>query len=358
MLHPELPELEELLAAVSEGISVSDASQPELPLIYVNQGFLRMTGYSPEEVLGRNCRFLQGPESSPAAADQIRQAIAAGQPVVAELLNYRKDGSSFWNQLSLTPVFDTGGALRYYVGVQLDITERKRLEQMQRDFMDNAAHEFKTPLTIIAGLAETLQRQPQLDAASRGALLERLHAQTTRLSGLVHGLLELSAAEELRSGSFRPVLLQSCACEALRLAAPLAEQSGVRMIQELEAEPLEVFGDRSALLGLLGNLLSNAVRHSPADGAVELSLRKDGSTALLCVTDSGGGVPADQLERIFERFYSVDRARRRSSTSSGLGLAIVRRVAEAHGGNVRAESLPGAGSTFTVRLPLLKGESG
>ncbi|MCC7479577.1 PAS domain-containing protein [bacterium] len=351
-MKPELPDLEHLLGSVAEGITVSDPRQPDMPLIYANAGFLKMTGYSEAEVLGRNCRFLQGPGSSRAAAQLIRSAIENRLPLVTEILNYRKDGTAFWNQLSLTPVLAADGSLKYYVGVQLDVSQRKQLEQMQRDFLDNAAHEFKTPLTIITGVAETLQRQPHLDEATRRSLLERLHWQAQRLSSLVSGLLELSAAEALAERSFSPVLLQSCACEALRLAAPLAELARVRLTEQLESEPLQVYGDRPALLGLLGNLLSNAVRHSPEGGEVQLRLRRDADSAVLAVRDSGPGIAQDQLERIFERFYSVDRSRS-SSAGSGLGLAIVRRVADAHGGHVHVESRPGQGSTFSVRLPLI-----
>lgn len=354
-MKPRLPDLEHLLASVAEGITVSDPSQPDMPLIYANQGFLSMTGYSEAEVLGRNCRFLQGPGSSRSTCQQIRSAIEARQSLVTEILNYRKDGSSFWNQLSLTPVGGPDGELQYYVGVQLDVSPRKQLETVQRDFLDNAAHEFKTPLTIIQGIAETLQRQPGLEAATRKDLIDRLNWQALRLGSLVTGLLELSAAESLGERSFSPVLLQSCACEALRAAAPLAELSGVRLSEQLEAQPLQVFGDRLALLGMLGNLLSNALRHSPQGGTVELRLQRDENSALVSISDSGHGIAPEQLGRIFERFYSVDRSRSQRGGGSGLGLAIVRQVAEAHSGNVLVESRPGQGSTFTVRLPLLLG---
>lgn len=118
------------LASASEGITISDPSLPDNPLIYVNSGFEAMTGYAAAEVLGRNCRFLQGHDTGRAAADEIRRAIAASRPCVVELLNYRKDGSTFWNRLSITPVRDATGKTTHYIGVQSDITRRKEAEDL------------------------------------------------------------------------------------------------------------------------------------------------------------------------------------------------------------------------------------
>lgn len=120
------------LEGASEGITISDPNLPDNPLIYVNSGFEAMTGYSKDEVIGRNCRFLQGPQTSRLAAEEIRQAIACQRPCVVEILNYRKDGSTFWNRLSITPVRDANGQVTHYIGIQSDITERKRTEDLLR----------------------------------------------------------------------------------------------------------------------------------------------------------------------------------------------------------------------------------
>lgn len=128
-----LSELKErALEAASDGITISDPTLPDNPLIYVNSGFETITGYRKEEVIGRNCRFLQGPQTSPLAAEEIRQAIAQQRPCVVEILNYRKDGSPFWNRLSITPVRDSNGQLTHFIGILSDITNRKKTEDLLR----------------------------------------------------------------------------------------------------------------------------------------------------------------------------------------------------------------------------------
>jgi PAS domain S-box-containing protein len=128
----ELALKDRVLAEAAEGITIADATQPDCPLIYVNKGFEQLTGYSSESVQGRNCRFLQGPDTDPAATDEIRRAIREGRPCVVEILNYRKDGSPFWNRLSITPVRDDAGALTHFIGIQSDVTARRNAEDALR----------------------------------------------------------------------------------------------------------------------------------------------------------------------------------------------------------------------------------
>ncbi len=126
----QLPQLKELaLAAATEGITISDLRQPDDPIVYANRGFARLTGYEIEETIGRNCRFLQGPDTDPATIQRLRDALDRRAPCSVDILNYRKDGTPFWNRLSITPVEDDEGELTHYVGVQSDITKRKRVEE-------------------------------------------------------------------------------------------------------------------------------------------------------------------------------------------------------------------------------------
>ena len=125
---PDLAFQDERLDPAQQSLSLCDIRRPDMPLIYVNRGFERMTGYTPTEVIGRNCRMLQGPDTDPATVQRIREAIAAGEPLIVDLLNYRKDGSGFWNRLSLRPVRDPKGVVTHVVGIQTDITHMRALE--------------------------------------------------------------------------------------------------------------------------------------------------------------------------------------------------------------------------------------
>jgi PAS domain S-box-containing protein len=151
------------LASATEGITISDPSLRDNPLIYVNSGFEAMTGYTAEDVLGKNCRFLQGPLTGKAASEEIRAAIAQDRPCLVELLNYRKDGSTFWNRLSITPVRDASGKTTHYIGVQSDITERKQAEDLLRQAnirLEAANRESKRGLNYAAGIQQAMLPSP------------------------------------------------------------------------------------------------------------------------------------------------------------------------------------------------------
>ncbi len=142
------------LSVAAEGVTIADARLPDMPLIYANGGFERLTGYAIGDVLGRNCRFLQGPDTDPEAADEIRRAIRGERECVVEILNYRKDGSTFWNRLSITPVRDTAGVLTHFIGVQSDVTERKEAEEGLR----RASRELERANQLMRGDLEAAAR--------------------------------------------------------------------------------------------------------------------------------------------------------------------------------------------------------
>jgi len=154
------------LAATSEGITISDPSLPDNPLIYVNSGFEAMTGYTAQEVLGKNCRFLQGPLTGREASEEIRAAIAEDRPCVVEILNYRKDGSTFWNRLSITPIRDAAGKTTHYIGVQSDVTERRNAEDLLRranERLEAANQEIKRSLRYAARIQQSMLPSPTLE---------------------------------------------------------------------------------------------------------------------------------------------------------------------------------------------------
>ena len=153
------------IRAATQGLVITDAGLPDSPIIYASPGFERMTGYASEECLGRNCRFLQGEETDPGAVARVREAIRAGEPCVVELVNRRKDGNPFWNQLSISPIRDEAGRLTHFVGVLADVTERRHLEEQFRQaqkmevvgqLAGGVAHDFNNLLTVINGYGELL----------------------------------------------------------------------------------------------------------------------------------------------------------------------------------------------------------
>ena len=234
------------------------------------------------------------------------------------------------------------------IGVVADVTERRRLEAMRRDFVANLSHELKTPIGAVGLLAETLAEEDEPEVARR--LAERIQLETFRVSRVIDDLLDLSRIEVQTVTSPEPLQLAGLVEEAVARLRPAAEQRGVELRSSLAAD-VRLLGDRRQLVSAIHNLVENAIKYSDAGSPVEISATPDGDHVDVTVRDHGIGIPARDLDRIFERFYRVDRARARDTGGTGLGLSIVRHVAENHGGDVRVESIEGAGSTFVIRLP-------
>lgn len=235
-----------------------------------------------------------------------------------------------------------------------DVTAIEMAEAMRRDFVANVSHEIRSPLTVICGFIETLQTLP-LPEDERAHFLELMRQQAQRMQTLVNDLLTLSRLE----GSPIPDdshwvsaadLLTDVGTQAQALADVL--HAGQQSIVLQPGPALEVAGARSELLSAMGNLLTNAVRYTPAQGRVEAGWRllTDGAMEFY-VKDTGPGIAPEHLPRLTERFYRVDRSRSRDSGGTGLGLAIVKHVAQRHGGQLLIESRVGVGSTFRLRLP-------
>jgi two-component system, OmpR family, phosphate regulon sensor histidine kinase PhoR len=282
----------------------------------------------------------------PQVSALAEQAAEARAPVVGNLTVVFPEARTL--AMRAFPLVDRGPTGRIVVTLT-DITQRRRLEVLRRDFVANASHELKTPVAAVRALAETLLTALPDDPEAGRQFAERIAREAERLDVLARDLLDLSRVER-GTLDVEPVDLVGLAKEVLGGYEDLATERRVRLRSELRQVSMR--GDRAQLGLLLSNLLDNALRHAPAKGTVCVRLDAAESRALLQVADTGEGIPARELPRIFERFYRVDKARARQTGGTGLGLAIVRHVAEAHGGTVRVDSELGRGSTFTVALPV------
>jgi len=250
--------------------------------------------------------------------------------------------------VSAVPLAD-GGA----VAIVEDVTERSRLDAVRTDFVANISHELKTPVGALSVLAEALVDEDQPEVVQR--LADKMVHEALRADRTIDDLLELSRIE-LGGEAVKDVVLGSMVVdESVSRARSLAERAGIELHVEPSSDRIRMLGDRRQLVSALGNLVENAVKYSDPDSRVEVSARSDGRWVELSVRDFGVGIPQKDLDRIFERFYRVDRARSRETGGTGLGLAIVRHVATNHGGDVQVTSVEGEGSTFTLRVPAAPG---
>jgi two-component system phosphate regulon sensor histidine kinase PhoR len=238
-----------------------------------------------------------------------------------------------------------GGAVVLIV----DITEIKRLDAVRSDFVANASHELKTPLTVIRAAAETVQDE-ELPSDLRSRFLHSIEGNTVRLQRLVDDLLDLSRYE---SGAWRPERLRFAVEDVARAAwMELHEKATGRAVAFEISGSGEALGDEAATYQVFRNLFENALRYVPeGSGRIAVDIEPSGSRLVVAVKDNGSGIPASALPRIFERFYRVDAARSREEGGTGLGLAIVRHLVSSMGGEVDAASIWGAGTTITFTIP-------
>jgi two-component system sensor histidine kinase SenX3 len=235
------------------------------------------------------------------------------------------------------------------VAIVQDTSDRHRLDAIRRDFVANVSHELKTPVGALSLLAETLDGEDDPEVVDR--LAKRVAAEAERLGRIIDDLLDLSRIEANESPRQEMVPVTVIVGEAVELLRPAATLSDVRLDVDDPPAHLAVPGDRRDLVSAVSSLVDNAIKYSERGSLVQVRVREDGQEVEIAVVDQGVGIPARDKERIFERFYRVDRARSRSTGGTGLGLSIVRHVAVNHAGSISVDSSEGTGSTFTLRLP-------
>ena len=253
--------------------------------------------------------------------------------------------------LRVVPIGNANGqGAKGALGVFFDITRTERLELVRQEFLSNVSHELRTPLTAIMAFVETLENGATEDPESCQRFLSIIRKNASRMQGLIDDISELTAIEggnvQLRPA---PVDLYSVVDDVCASLATQAEGHGVTLENNV-AQGAMVHADSRRLEQMLTNLIDNAIKFSRQNGTVTISY-ETGPRDRILVTDDGDGIPAQHLERLFERFYRVDRARSREMGGTGLGLAIVKHLALLHGGEVTVQSELGKGSTFTIHLP-------
>ena len=230
-----------------------------------------------------------------------------------------------------------------------DVSEHHRIDKTRRDFVANLSHELRTPVGAVSLLGEMLVDEP--DSAVRKQLTDRLLIEVDRMSATIDDLLELSRIESTTQSYDEPIHMQTVVDEALERTRVAAEMAEIEVGSIGPDEPIMTSGNRDQLVTALVNLVENAIKYSSAGDSISVRSRADNDEITLVVQDSGRGIPARDLDRIFERFYRVDRARESTTGGTGIGLSIVRHVAINHGGTVVVTSFEGDGSTFTMTLP-------
>ena len=349
----DLAAFQAVLGGATMPTILADATQADHPIVFANQPFLDLTGRAREDVLGRNCRFLQGAETDPEAVRRIRQALEHRQPISVDLVNYRADGSRFWNTLFIGPVFDDAGALRYFLGNQLDVTPRKAAENaLQEKRKIEAVGQLATGqaqvltdlLQVVIGALELMAPKfRDMGAARHGA--RALHAARDS-AALVHQLLAFARKAPL---SPRPLDLAG----TIRKLQPSLEAAAVgrRLRFAFEATRRRVLLDRSQFEAALLSLVVNARDATRQHGQIVVRVQDDdldGAPAVcVLVEDDGQGMDPVVIERATEPFFTT----KASPRNSGMGLSMVSGFVGQSHGRLEVQSQPQQGARIKMLFP-------
>lgn len=343
---------------------LSDPGQKDNPIIFCNQAFEKLTGYSQEEIIGRNCRFLQGKGTDPDALDEIRRALQAREEVHLELVNYRKNGADFWNALFISPVVDADGKLVYYFASQLDVSRRRETEaaMLQTQRMDtlgsmasSLAHEFNNLMTIVLANLERLGKEA--DAERRTKQVERATWGARQAVRLTDQMLSFARRQHLDNHRIdvNRVLLN---CDAIldQMVGP-----GAKVRLKLTDHPLVASIDAGQFELALLNLVRNAADASPAGSEIVVTTGnrlysglESGPAFEVAVTDQGSGMTPEVAERAIEPFFTT----KPIGKGTGLGLSMVKGFAEQSGGKLELETAPGQGTTIRLVFPMIADRGG
>ena len=256
--------------------------------------------------------------------------------------------------IAMSPLSDQG-KIRGTVAVIRDMTEEMRMDKLRKDFVANVSHELRTPLSMLQGYSEALVDDVVSSKEERQEMAQVIHDESLRMGRLVNDLLDLARMEAGHVSLERiPCQLSPIIQRTVRKFANLAKEQQVELVEQVPETKLAYELDPDRIEEIFTNLIDNAIRHTPANGTVTISLMEHGQGAVISVEDTGDGIPEEDLPFVFERFYKADKARTRGKSGTGIGLAIVKHLVEAHGGHIQVHSKVGEGTTFTVNLDAIQ----
>lgn len=364
--------LEEVIKNANDGVMITRADSLDKPgpeIVYVNDALLKISGYERHEVIGQTPRMFQGKRTDRSKLDRLRESLRSGQMFKDEIINYSKQGKEYVLDISIIPIKDAQGNITHFAAIERDITVRKMFEnellrakkkaeeanKAKGDFLANMSHELRTPMNGVLGMANLL-RDTKLNTEQHGYVDTLCHSGESLLM-LLNDILDFSKIEagELTLEEI-PFNLNGLLHETVRLLEPLAKKKGLEIsYYYASSTPDCVVGDPARIRQIVTNLLGNAIKFTE-NGSVRLGIgsrRTDNGVELeFRIDDTGIGIKAENLKKIFHKFTQADESTTRRFGGTGLGLTICKLLVEEMGGEIGVESTYGKGSSFWFCLPL------
>jgi len=333
---------------------------------YVNPTYIKTTGYSKDEVLGINPRVLKSGKHDVLFYQKMWKTLLSGQPWIGEILNRKKNGDLFWENVIIAPILNRNGEITHFVAAKEDITEKKKLfsdlitakekaeesDRLKSAFLANMSHEVRTPLNSIIGFSELLA-EPDFDDEQKNEFIHLIVANGNNLLTIISDIMDISKLESGELKIYNKRINTSIYISNLK--AQFAFQIEAKGLEFIVLNPsthenISIFADRDRLNQVFNNLLSNALKFT-SNGSIEIGYQPKGEMVEFYVKDSGIGIPLEYYKNIFDRFRQVEDEKTRKYGGNGLGLAITKNLIELMGGKIWLESEPGKGSMFYFTMP-------
>lgn len=371
------------LAATRSAVTITDNNSPDNPIVYCNTAFLELTGYTKDEVIGNNCRFLQGKDTEEADIENIRQALKSEKDSFNVIKNYTKDGRPFWNELQISPVYDEKGKLSHFIGLQTDVTmkveqerakmqakklkmqnellaaEKKHLEKLNEvkdDFISVASHQLRTPATVVKQYLSMLETgiygeltKKQIDA------LKIAYEHNDQQLHVIERLLTIAKIDAEKISIKRQKIIVSAFLKSIvkDFKYQLMErQQSVEI--DVQVSSAVVYADRHLLRTVFENLIDNAMKYSHSGNTIRITISADTKNVFVDFQDQGIGIGLDDIEKLFGKFTRIENFSTKDIGGTGLGLYWVKKVLDIHGADITVTSTKGKGTTFRLVFPITK----
>jgi PAS domain S-box-containing protein len=357
--------IEDVVRFANDIVIVTEAQPLDEPgprIVYVNEAFSKLTGYTLEEVLGKTPRILQGPDSDPRAKADIRAALEKKEPIRTSIVNYSKSGIKYWLDINIIPLKNEKGEVTHFAAIERDLTEIKEknkqlmeLNVAKNKFLGIASHDLRNPLYMIRSFSEILKDESvgKLNDKQK-ELLDKIFNSSNYMRSLLENLLDISKIESGKIDLDRKLNdLNLLAKTQYELSQLLANKKHIHLHFQPGDIPSTLF-DESAIVQAMGNFIGNAIKFSPPNTEVHILTKKVGNHVQFSVKDEGQGISDEDQKLLFGEFQKLSAKPTGGEKSTGLGLAIVKKIIHLHGGEVGVQSKLGKGSTFFFKLPIEK----